>query len=57
MGKPGERNHIFYAVNTKNALQISLKSQTEAAVRDGAKTPQIQIPADKSKCHYKSLDV
>ena len=47
MGKSREGNHIFYVVNTQNALQISLKSQSEAPVRDGAKSPQIQIPASK----------
>lgn len=45
MGKSRERNHIFYVVNAKNALQISLESQSKATVRNGAKTPQIQIPA------------
>lgn len=45
MGKSRKRNHIFYVVNSKNALQISLESQSKATVRNGAKTPQIQIPA------------
>lgn len=45
MRKSWERNDIFYVVDTKNALQISLKSQSKAAMRDRAKTPQVQIPA------------
>lgn len=51
MGKSRKRNYIFYAVNSKNALQISLKTQSKATVRDGAKTSQIQIPA-RTNCHY-----
>lgn len=55
MGKSRERNYIFYVVNSKNALQISLKTQSKSTVRDGAKTSQIQIPAN-TNCHYNSVN-
>lgn len=54
MRKSRKRNHIFDVVNTENALQIALKSQSKATMRDGAKAPQIQVPENTSKCHEDS---
>lgn len=51
-GKSRERSHIFYVVNTKNTLQISLKAQSKATMGDGTKTPQIQIPENKLRMHH-----